>query len=203
MGSGNFAGCSEGHVSIFKMFYVFLLFIFGQNSLGFRINENEQIIATAAIQNFHIETQVRSCGCEEKSALEELKLLKWTPQDFMTHHGKLWLGGVEAQNARNCSKLCPLVNKRTTHFTFEEQGSLCQCFSDLHPFHCEEEEGVNLVEIQCIDHLKVANSRPMLSVLSRLAGKRPSLRPKTSTIRPKEANFKLGSIEKSTQIAAA
>ena len=119
--SGNFAGCSEGHVSIYKMFYVFLLFIFGQNSLGFRINENEQIIATAAIQNFHIETQVRSCGCEEKSALEELKSLKWTPEDFMTHHGKLWLGGVEAENVSNCSKMCQLVNKRTTHFTFESK----------------------------------------------------------------------------------
>ena len=93
-----------------------------QTTHGFRISE-EEIIATG----FHIETQVRFCGCEENSTLENLKSLKWTPEDFMTHHGKLWLGGVEAQNARNCSKLCPLVNKRTTHFTFEGKITIRTC----------------------------------------------------------------------------
>ena len=88
-------------------------------SKGFRINEEEIIVKSQ--QHFHIETQVRSCGCEEKSALEDLKLLKWTPEDFMSHHGKLWLGGVEAENPSNCSKMCQLVNKRTTHFTFESK----------------------------------------------------------------------------------
>ena len=43
-------------------------------SKGFRINEEEIIVKSQ--QHFHIETQVRSCGCEEKSALEDLKLLK-------------------------------------------------------------------------------------------------------------------------------
>ena len=100
------------------MFILFMSFILvlAQPSHGFRITE-EEIIAKQTL--FHIETQVRSCGCEEKSTLENLKSLKWTPEDFMTHHGKLWLGGIEAQNTGNCSKMCPLLNKRTTHFTFE------------------------------------------------------------------------------------
>ena len=33
-------------------------------------------IITKSQQHFHIETQVRPCSCEEKSALEDLKLLK-------------------------------------------------------------------------------------------------------------------------------
>ena len=43
-------------------------------SKGFRINEEEIIVKSQ--QHFHIETQVRPCVCEEKSALEDLKLLK-------------------------------------------------------------------------------------------------------------------------------
>ena len=101
------------------MFSVLLFMSVFLHCKGFRINE-EEIIAKSQ-QHFHIETQVRPCGCEEKSALEDLKLLKWTPEDFMSHHGKLWLGGVEAENPSNCSKMCQLVNKRTTHFTFESK----------------------------------------------------------------------------------
>ena len=103
------------------MFSVLLFMSVFLHCKGFRINE-EEIIAKSQ-QHFHIETQVRPCGCEEKSALEDLKLLKWTPEDFMSHHGKLWLGGVEAENPSNCSKMCQLVNKRTTHFTFESKST--------------------------------------------------------------------------------
>ena len=88
------------------------------------------------------------------------------------------------------------------YFFLADETSLCQCFSDLHPFHCEEEYGVDLVQIQCIDHLRVPNARPrpMLRMLSRLAEKRPL----SSTIKPKEAKYKLGPIGKNgTTLAAA
>jgi len=184
------------------MFVLLFMFSLVWNSEGFRINEEEIIAArSAAQQHFHIETQVRFCGCEEKSALEDLKLLKWTPEDFMTHHGKLWLGGVEAQNPSNCSKMCQLVNKRTTHFTYENVTSLCQCFSDLHPFHCEEEEGVDLVQIQCIDHLKVPNKRPILRMLSRQASQEPKT--ESGEKITSRRNFELASTTKGTTLAAA
>jgi len=179
------------------MFSVLLFMSVFLHCKGFRINE-EEIIAKSQ-QHFHIETQVRPCGCEEKSALEDLKLLKWTPEDFMSHHGKLWLGGVEAENPSNCSKMCQLVNKRTTHFTFENVTSLCQCFADLHPFHCEEEEGVDLVQIQCIDHLKVPNKRPILRMLSR------HHEPQTTEKITSKRKYELGlsSTTKGTTLAAA
>ena len=43
----------------------------------------------------------------------------WTPEKFMSQHGKLWLGGVKAQEENTCAKMCLLANQRTTHFTFE------------------------------------------------------------------------------------
>ena len=59
---------------------------------------------------------------------------------------------------------------------------------------------MDLVQIQCIDHLKVPNARPrpMLRMLSRLAEKRLP-----STIKPKEAQYKLGPIGKAKTLAAA
>ena len=56
-----------------------------------------------------------------------------------------------------------------------EQSMMCHCYSDLHPFHCEEEEGVDLLPVNCIEHKKVPNSRPLLTMLSRSA----------STLKPK------------------
>ena len=48
-------------------------------------------------------------------------------------------------------------------------NKMCHCYSDLHPFHCEEEEGVDLLPVNCIEHKKVPNSRPLLTMLSRSA----------------------------------
>jgi len=125
---------------------------------------------------FHIETQQRFCGCEERKSLEILQMqTDWTPEKFMSQHGKLWLGGVKAQEENMCAKMCLLANQRTTHFTFEgeenvnDQSIMCHCYSDLHPFHCEEEQGVDLLPVNCIEHKKVPNSRPLLTMLSRSA----------------------------------
>jgi hypothetical protein len=70
---------------------------------------------------FHIESEVRKCGCEEQSNLNILKNKELTPQDFMIHHGKLWLGSIKAEAEMQCGKLCPFVNRRTTHFAFESK----------------------------------------------------------------------------------
>jgi len=127
---------------------------------------------------FHIETQQRLCGCEERESLKILQShTEWTPEDFMTQHGKLWLGGVKSEQENTCAQMCLLVNQRTTHFTFERDENvnepannmMCHCYSDLHPFHCEEEEGVDLLPVKCIEHKKVPNSRPLLTMLSRSA----------------------------------
>jgi len=130
---------------------------------------------------FHIETQQKLCGCEERNSLKKLQMrTKWKPEDFMTHHGKLWLGGKSDQQ-KMCAQMCLLVNQRTTHFTFEgddnDQSMMCHCYSDLHPFHCEEEEGVDLLPVNCIEHKKVPNSRPLLTMLSRSAS---TLKPKAN-----------------------
>jgi len=126
---------------------------------------------------FHIETQQRFCGCEERESLKILQSkTEWTPEDFMTQHGKMWLGGVKSEQEKTCAQMCLLVNQRTTHFTFERDENIneplnvnmmCHCYSDLHPFHCEEEEGVDLLQVNCIEHKKVPNSRPLLTMLSR------------------------------------
>ena len=82
---------------------------------------------------------------------------------------------------------------------FSDVTSLCQCFADLHPFHCEEEEGVDLVQIQCIDHLKVPNKRPILRMLSR------HHEPQTTEKITSKRKYELGlsSTTKGTTLAAA
>ena len=68
---------------------------------------------------FHIETQQRLCGCEERNSLKKLQMrTEWKPEDFMTHHGKLWLGGIKSDHEKMCAQMCLLVNQRTSHFTF-------------------------------------------------------------------------------------
>ena len=66
-----------------------------------------------------IEPEYKSCGCEEKSSLIQLRSKILTPEDFMIDHGKLWLGAVETSVLEECANLCPYVSARTTHFTFE------------------------------------------------------------------------------------
>ena len=99
------------------MFFVICstLFMF-QLSTCFRMEmELEQSSAL-----FHIETQQRLCGCEERNSLKKLQMrTEWKPEDFMTHHGKLWLGGIKSDQQKMCAQMCLLVNQRTTHFTFE------------------------------------------------------------------------------------
>merc|ERR1711997_17454 len=155
------------------------LFMFTKLSSSFRV-ETELDSAM-----FHIETQQRFCGCEERESLKILQSqTEWTPEDFMTQHGKLWLGGVKSEQENTCAQMCLLVNQRTTHFTFEKDdkvnepnNKMCHCYSDLHPFHCEEEEGVDLLPVNCIEHKKVPNSRPLLTMLSRSAS---TLKPKAN-----------------------
>jgi len=148
------------------------LFMFTKLSSSFRVET--ELDSTM----FHIETQQRFCGCEERESLKILQSqTEWTPEDFMTQHGKLWLGGVKSEQENTCAQMCLLVNQRTTHFTFERDENvneplnnmMCHCYSDLHPFHCEEEEGVDLLPVKCIEHKKVPNSRPLLTMLSRSA----------------------------------
>ena len=69
--------------------------------------------------SFHVEIEERPCGCDEPANLDLLKAKVLTPQDFLTHHAKVWLGGIEARNASKCAQLCMAANGRTTHFSFE------------------------------------------------------------------------------------
>ena len=99
------------------MFFVICstLFMF-QLSTCFRM---EMELESSGSALFHIETQQRFCGCEERNSLENLQVqTKWTPEDFTTHHGKLWLGGIKADHETMCAQMCLLVNQRTSHFTF-------------------------------------------------------------------------------------
>ena len=82
-------------------------------------------------------------------------------------------------------------------FPFSDEET-CHCYSDLNPFHCEEEEGVDLVPINCIIHKKVPNTRPMLTLLSRSSATLP---PTTRTV-PRN-NTKLGTGQKTTLAAAS
>ena len=56
-----------------------------------------------------------------------------------------------------------------SQFFLVSDQSICHCYADLKPFHCEEEEGVDLLPVNCIEHKKVPNSRPLLTMLSRSA----------------------------------
>ena len=73
--------------------------------------------------------------------------------------------------------LCVVGNSFDALQTITGDDDMCHCYSDLHPFHCEEEEGVDLVPIHCLDQKKVPNSRPLLTLLSRLSP--PPPRPAT------------------------
>ena len=75
---------------------------------------------------------------------------------------------------------------------------MCHCYSDLHPFHCEEEEGADLVQIKCIVQKKVANNRPLLTMLSRASATMAT----TKRTVPKN-NIKFGAKQKTTLAAAA
>merc|ERR1712141_885667 len=99
------------------------------------------------------QSEQNGCGCEEKSNLINLRSKILTPQDFMRDHGKLWLGSIEASITKDCIKLCPIKSARTSHFTFENQ-SICHCYADLKPFHCEEEQGVDLVPVMCLEKIR-------------------------------------------------
>ncbi len=117
--------------------------------------------------------EVRFCGCEEKSTLDELKTKIMTPADYRVKHGKLRLGEVDlptsggtlGSDPEQCGNLCMIYNSRTTHFVKEADGA-CQCYSDLRPFHCDEEEGAELSEVYCIEKVvKRSRNRPMLPML--------------------------------------
>merc|ERR1711997_288924 len=158
----------QSRTVILTMFLVIIVLASCKMTASFRIELDNTL--------FHIEAQQRPCGCDEKTSLDTLKSKEWMPEHFMTaDHGKLWLGGIKGQEYSACANLCLLVNQRTSHFTFEGD-EMCHCYSDLHPFHCEEEEGVDLVPIHCLDQKKVPNSRPLLTLLSRLS---PPPRPAT------------------------
>ena len=96
---------------------LFVLLFFVKLSTSFRM-ENDL---------FHIEATTRFCGCEEQKTLDELKNKEWKPEDFVTQHGKIWLGGIKADEEENCAKMCILVNQRTTHFTFEGMYNFLKC----------------------------------------------------------------------------
>ncbi len=119
---------------------------------------------------FEDESEVRFCGCEEMRGLYNLKAKAktMTPQDFLVDQDKLWLGEVETlrHSKHECGQLClSIVNRRTTHFVTEANS--CQCYSGLKPFHCEEEEGVALFKIFCLEKVEKRLRRPMLTMLNR------------------------------------
>ena len=44
-----------------------------------------------------------------------------------------------------------MFNKTNFHFTDQ---SICHCYADLKPFHCEEEQGVDLVPVMCLEKIR-------------------------------------------------
>ena len=87
-----------------------------QISNGFRL---EITSLSPLLANIKSNTPITSCGCEEKSNLVQLRSKNLTLQDFMIDHGKIWLGGVEANVFEDCGTYCPNLSARTSHFTFE------------------------------------------------------------------------------------
>ena len=79
---------------------------------------------------------------------------------------------------------------------------MCHCYSELHPFHCEEEEGVDLIQISCLDQKKVPNSRPLLTMLTRTSTT-TKLPKKMENILRIEAKLEQNTEQKTTLAAAS
>ena len=109
----------EHKINDFKM-----IFVLCSTFLLFKLSTSHKLDMDSL---FHIETQHRFCGCEEEQSLDLLKKMQpWTPELFMTHRGKMWLGAIRAQDVNSCSKMCTIVNQRTTHFVFEPDAGIFQ-----------------------------------------------------------------------------
>ena len=91
------------------------IFVQIQISNGFRL----EITSLSPLFAIKSNTPITSCGCEENSNLVQLRSKNLTLQDFMINHGKIWLGGVEANAMEDCGTYCPNLSARTSHFTFE------------------------------------------------------------------------------------
>ena len=101
--------CGIFNVVVFTTFFVV------QISIGFRL----EITSLSPLFAIKSNTPITNCGCEEKSNLVQLRSKNLTLQDFMINHGKIWLGGVEANAMEDCGTYCPNLSARTSHFTFE------------------------------------------------------------------------------------
>lgn len=64
-------------------------------------------------------TEPFACGCHDRYELDVIREKFWSPEHFLVDHGELWLGGIEALEAKSCGQLCLTFNRRTTHFSFE------------------------------------------------------------------------------------
>ena len=64
-------------------------------------------------------------------------------------------------NVATCSKFCGHKNINASHLVI--LGLICQCFSGLKTFHCEEEEGEPLVNVYCIESKPEPVTEPVKS----------------------------------------
>ena len=94
------------------------------------------------------------------------------------------------------------VQQSSLYFPISTGSGLCHCYSDLHPFHCEEENGVALQKVYCLDRKKVPNSaRPLLTVLSRFSSTTKSPPPAPEISGYSDDEEKLGIIQQETEFS--
>ena len=60
---------------------------------------------------------------------------------------------------QDCST-CEFTNNifKFISFLVSDQNT-CHCYADLKPFHCEEEEGVDLIQVMCLNKAQCSKIR--------------------------------------------
>jgi hypothetical protein len=101
--------------------------------------DNERISATNETFQF--------CGCNEIHSGGK-KLVNIESARILDFYNLSWTP-PSGDSVTKCSIYCNRV-LRASHFTII--SNVCQCYSNLKPFHCEEEEGVQLANIYCIEN---------------------------------------------------
>jgi len=106
------------------------------------------ISITTALENIPVNaTTFQFCGCNEIH-LDGRKLVNIDGARIIDFYNLSWTKSGQSVS-QQCSSYCNRVI-RATHFTI--LANICQCYSNLKPFHCEEEEGAQLANIYCIEN---------------------------------------------------
>ncbi len=102
--------------------------------------DDEKILATTN-ETFHF------CGCNEIHTGGK-KLVNIEGARILDFYNLPWPTPL-GDSVAKCSNYCNRV-LRASHFTIVT--NVCQCYSNLKTFHCEEEEGAQLANVYCIEN---------------------------------------------------